>query len=257
MKYIIKILFSCIVLFYSLKCTNLTETGTHYIIDDQGAIIRMDTTQKVIYLVFTGHDFAEGFPVVYETLSKHGIKASFFFTGDFYRNPDFKGLIDTLKRNGHYLGAHSNKHLLYCTWEKRDSLLVSKESFEEDLKDNYLEMERIGVMKKDALYFMPPYEWYNRQIADWTSGMGLKLVNFTGGTSSNQDWTYPELGSSYISSDTIFQRVIHYEKKYGMNGFIFLSHMGTDPRRKDKFYNRLDDLINYLLEQGYSFQRFE
>jgi peptidoglycan/xylan/chitin deacetylase (PgdA/CDA1 family) len=146
---------------------------------------------------------------------------------------------------------------LYCTWEKRDSLLVSHEVFNKDVLDNYAEMEKFGITKDDAPYYMPPYEWYNLEISDWTSQIGLTLFNFSGGTSSNQDWTYPELGSTYISSDTIFNRVIRYEEAHGMNGFIFLSHIGTDPRRTDKFYNKLDELIGYLKEKGYSFSRID
>jgi peptidoglycan/xylan/chitin deacetylase (PgdA/CDA1 family) len=102
---------------------------------------------------------------------------------------------------------------------------------------------------------MPPYEWYNLEISNWTNHLGLTLFNFSGGTSSNQDWTYPELGKAYISSDTIFNRIIKYEEDHGMNGFIFLSHIGTDPRRTDKFYNKLDQLIEYLKDRGYSFNR--
>ena len=162
-----------------------------------------------------------------------------------------------MKTEGHYLGAHSDKHLLYCTWEKRDSLLVSQEVFNKDVLDNYEEMEKFGIAKEDALYFMPPFEWYNLEISKWTSQLGLTLFNFTGGTSSNQDWTYPELGKAYISSDTIFKRIIMYEEDRGMNGFIFLSHIGTDPRRTDKFYHKLDQLIEYLMDKGYSFSRIE
>jgi peptidoglycan/xylan/chitin deacetylase (PgdA/CDA1 family) len=227
------------------------------VVDMHGAIVRMDTTQSVIYLVFTAHEFAEGYPIVHETLSRHGIKASFFFTGDFYRTPVFKGLIDTLKMEGHYLGAHSDKHLLYCTWEDRDSLLITKNEFVKDVEDNYYEMARFGIETTDALYFMPPYEWYNIQISKWTDEMRLKLFNFTGGTSSNQDWTYPDLGKSYFSSDSIFNRIIRYEEKYGMKGFILLSHIGTDPRRTDKFYYKLNDLIEILLDKGYTFNRIE
>jgi peptidoglycan/xylan/chitin deacetylase (PgdA/CDA1 family) len=225
--------------------------------DDHGAIIRMDTTQRNIYLVFTGHEFADGFDVIRETLNKHDIKAAFFFTGDFYRNPSFEKLISTLKEDGHYLGAHSDKHLLYCTWEKRDSLLVSESQFRIDLENNYIEMARFGIEKEDALYFMPPYEWYNLEVSRWTANMGLQLFNFSGGTSSNQDWTYPELGKTYISTETIYNRILDYEDKNGMNGFILLSHIGTDPRRTDKFYYRLDDLIVHLQDKGYSFKSID
>jgi endoglucanase len=50
------------------------------------------------------------------------------------------------------------------------------------------------VFTGDASIFMPPFEWYNDSIAFWSRQYGLQLVNFTPGTSSNQDWTYPGLG---------------------------------------------------------------
>ena len=220
-----------------------------------GGIIRTDRTTREIHLVFTGHEFADGGEIILGVLKKHGIKASFFFTGDFYRNTQFSTLITLLKQDGHYLGAHSDKHLLYCSWEKRDSLLVTKESFQNDVLSNYVEMKRFGIEHSAARAFLPPFEWYNDSISSWTKELGLVLVNFTPGTYSNADWTHPELGSQYLSSDSIYSRILRYEatKPDGLNGFILLSHIGTDARRKDKFYLRLDDLITALKAKGYRF----
>lgn len=220
-----------------------------------GGIIRTDRSQKEIHLVFTGHEFADGGEHIRGVLAKHRIKASFFFTGDFYRNNHFADLIAALRRDGHYLGAHSDKHLLYCTWEKRDSLLVSRDSFQLDLKANYAEMKRFGVNQPDSRFFLPPYEWYNDSISTWTKELGLILVNFTPGTYSNADWTHPELGTQYLGSDSIYARILRYEsaKSDGLNGFLLLTHIGTDPRRKDKFYLRLDSLITALGDKGYRF----
>lgn len=222
---------------------------------DAGGITRTDPTKKVIHLVFTGHEFGDGGEIIQSVLAKHGVKASFFFTGDFYRTRKFARLITSLKRDGHYLGAHSDKHLLYCTWEKRDSLLVTREEFQKDLLDNYKEMERFGIPRDDAKYFMPPYEWYNDSISVWTRQLGLLLVNFTPGTYSNADWTHPGLGKQYLCSDTIFARILRYEegKPNGLNGFLLLTHIGTDPRRTDKFYLRLDSLVTSLQKRGYRF----
>lgn len=227
----------------------------HELILDHGAIVRGDTRQPRISLVFTGHDRAEGFGTVRKALQTYGIKASFFLTGDFYRNTSFTRMIRTLQREGHYLGGHSGKHLLYCSWDNRDSLLVNKQTFVEDLKDNYASMAAFGIGPEQAPFFLPPYEWYNDSVAAWCQQYGLQLVNFTPGTGSNQDWTYPEQGPRYVSSDSIFSRILSYEEKdpNGMNGFILLTHFGTDPRRPDKFYKRLDALIRELKERGYAF----
>lgn len=221
-----------------------------------GAITRIDTTKKEIYLVFTGHEFADGGATIVRTLNKHKIKASFFFTGDFYRDNNLSSIIKQLKKEGHYLGAHSDKHLLYCTWKKRDSLLVNKNTFAEDLKQNYKEMQKFGINTSDARFFLPPYEWYNQTISDWTNELGLELVNFTPGISSNADYTTPDM-SNYISSDSIVSRILRYESTFsnGLNGFLLLSHIGTSEKRTDKFYMKLDGLITELKKRGYSFRR--
>jgi len=224
-----------------------------------GATVRGDSLKKKIALVFTGDEFADGGEIIRKTLKANHIKASFFLTGNFYRNAKFKSLINRLKKDGHYLGPHSDKHLLYCDWNKRDSLLVTKQEFEVDLKSNYEELSRFGISKSDAPFFLPPYEWYNETIADWTNESGLSLVNFTSGTRSNADYTYPELGKSYKTSDEIFKSIVDYNesKPKGLNGFILLLHIGTDPRRTDKFYKQLPKLIEYLKQNGYELDKID
>lgn len=224
---------------------------------NHGAITRFDQEEKTIYLVFTGHEFADGFKSIYTTLEKNHIKASFFLTGDFYRNPDFSPFIIKLVKAGHYMGAHSDKHLLYASWNNRDSLFVTRAQFVSDLNKNYEEMAKFGIRKKDAPYFLPPYEWYNTRIAEWTREIDLTLINFTPGTDSNQDWSYPGDGIRYFNSDTIFHRILHYEQTdpNGLNGFILLLHIGSDPRRPDKFHEALPALIDTLIYRGYTFER--
>lgn len=220
-----------------------------------GAIVRGDTTAKKIHLVFTGHEFSDGGEHIRKVLKKREVPAHFFFTGDFYRNRDNKKLIEQLRKDGHYLGAHSDKHLLYATWENRDSLLVDKSLFISDLKDNYREMATFGITPKDAPFFLPPYEWYNETIAKWTRELGLTLINFSQGTRSNADYTWPEMGEKYVSSNAIFQSILDYERTSpnGLNGFILLLHIGTDPARTDKFYLKLDNLIDAPGKKGYHF----
>lgn len=186
-------------------------------------------------------------------MKKHGIKAAFFLTGDFYRNPAFAPVVKGLRKDGHYLGAHSDRHLLYADWGKRDSLLVSKGEFMVDLLANYAQMERFGIKQKDAPYFLPPYEWYNQRIADWTQELGLTLINYTPGTLSHADYTYPSLGKQYRSSQTILQSIWNHEQKdpHGLNGFLLLLHLGTHPERTDKLYHHLDTLLLELKNKGY------
>jgi peptidoglycan/xylan/chitin deacetylase (PgdA/CDA1 family) len=227
-------------------------------VDKYGAIIRGDVTKKQISLVFTGDQFGDGGQVIADVLKRNDVKGSFFLTGNFYKGKQFGPIVKRLRNEGHYLGAHSDQHLLYADWRKRDSLLVTKEKFIDDLNKNYKRMKSSGIMKEDALYFLSPYEWYNGSIAAWTREMGLTLINFSPGTRSAADYTYPGM-NNYRSSDEIFASIMNFEREdpNGLNGFILLTHIGTDDRRTDKFYMRLDSLIRELKDRGYTFHRID
>lgn len=225
---------------------------------DNDGIVRGDTSVHRMSLVFTGGSFADGGEHIREVLRKEKVKAGFFFTGDFYRTPEFADLIRGLVSDGHYLGAHSDRHLLYCDWNDRQKTLVTREEFRADLLANYREMERFGIGRQEARFFIPPYEWYNRDIAAWCLELGLTLFNFTPGTSSNADYTTPSM-PEYKSSREIYDRILAYEAKdpNGLNGFILLIHIGTDPERTDKFYLLLGELIRDLKAKGYALVRID
>lgn len=236
----------------------IKESPCIYFDCESGALIRGDTVEKKLALVFTGDEFADGGKNILAVLKSQKIPGSFFLTGNFYRNPDFKKLIYSLKSEGHYLGAHSDKHLLYCDWVNRDSLLVTKEEFIRDLENNNRVMKKFGISKKEAPYFLPPYEWYNDTLSIWTESMDLKIVNYTPGTLSHADYTTPDM-PNYRSSEVIYKSIIDFEgeNENGLNGFILLSHIGTAPERVDKFYNYLDALIIELKTRGYQFVRID
>ncbi len=236
------------------SCTGKT-TENHFIELSHGGIVRMDTTLKKVWLTFTAHEFADGFDTVLNTLSHHSAKASFFLTGDFTRIEGYDRLISRLKTDGHYIGAHSDKHLLYCDWTKRDSLLVTKEEFMTYLLNNYNALEKHGITKDMAPVYMPPYEWYNDTISAWTREAGFTLVNISSGTKISQDWTVPD-GKPYYTSDYLKKNLLDYEKSKGLNGYILLIHPGTDPKRTDKLYYHLNSILSYLENKGYSFHSF-
>ncbi|GAB3647530.1 hypothetical protein GCM10028791_09710 [Echinicola sediminis] len=222
----------------------------------KGAVVKGDQTKKQLALLFTGHEFGEGGAFITEILEENRINASFFFTGDFYRNPDFRPLIEKLLAQGNYLGAHSDKHLLYCDWEKRDSMLIDRRTFRKDLRNNYREMAKYGIKKEEAVYFLPPYEWYNETISRWTEEMGLQLINFSQGTRSNADYTDPSM-PNYIPNDRIMNSILEYERENGLNGFMLLVHLGVGPKRVEKFYLKLPELIMRLKGKGYQFVKVD
>lgn len=215
-----------------------------------GGIIRTDPSVRHIDFVFTAADKADGADRIISTLRKYNIKGGFFFTGEFFEM--YPDVVRRLVAEGHYVGSHSYGHLLYAPWGKRDSLLVTRQEFEEDMFKSYKVLRELGIT--DAPYFIPPYEHYNATISSWARQLGLQVINYTPGTLTNGDYTTPGM-SRYFSSKEILGKIREYERTDpdGLNGHIMLIHFGTDPSRTDKFYDKLPGLIRELRRKGYSF----
>ena len=135
---------------------------------------------------------------------------------------------------------------------------MTKDEFMQDMLANYSEMERFGIKPNDALFFIPPYEWYNEIVVQWAEEMNLVLFNMTPGTLSHADYTTPGM-PGYRDSKTIYHSILDYNKshKNGLNGFILLIHIGSHPDRTEKFYLMLKPLITELKIKGYQFQRID
>ena len=250
-----------------------------------GAIVRGAKDRRQIALLFTGHEFAEGADSILTDLGRFKAKASFFLTGDFLQNTNFASIVRRLLADGHYLGPHSDKHLLYCSWDKRETL-VSNAQFKQDLEDNLSKIEaqfrdsaaapgssqraiekRFGTALPPSTdlplaraenqrirYFLPPFEHHNEEIAAWTQQAGLTLINFTPGTRSNADYT-GEADKNFVASKAILESILNKEQSdpKGLNGFLLLLHLGAGPGRADKFHPLLGELLDALTRKGYQF----
>lgn len=228
-------------------------------IKQMGTIIKsVNPTEPSVSLIFTGDEYGEGLPIIQEILAKEKVKAGFFFTGRFYTNKKFTKTIKTLEKEHHYLGAHSNDHLLYNDWTNRNKLLVSYDSFSTDLDKNFAAMENLGINTQQRKLFIPPFEWWNDSVASWCNWKGLELFSFTPGTYTNADYTWPEMGSSYKTNAILMNQLKTLASTPGkLNGNILLLHVGTDPRRKEKLYNELPAIIQLLRKNGYRIKRID
>lgn len=213
--------------------------------------MRGNPAEKDISLLFTGDEFRDGLPHISKVLEKKNIKGAFFVTGRFIEDIKSAKILAKLAQKGHYVGPHSDQHLLYSPWENRDSLLITKEEFVKDLETNVQRLEKLGIKKGDI--FVAPYEWYNKKIVDWSTEGGFDVYNFTPGLRTPADYTYPEMGTRYMSSEKIVNQIYNYEKENGLNGYIILIHIGTDSRRTDKLYARLEEIIAELQSKNYNF----
>jgi peptidoglycan/xylan/chitin deacetylase (PgdA/CDA1 family) len=209
-------------------------------------------------LAFTAHEFSEGGTTILDALASRRVKASFFFTGDFLATPQVAALVRRVVKDGHYLGPHSDRHLLYCAWDEGKRTLVDRETFRQDLEANLNKIERFGISRQEVRYFVPPYEHYNAEIARWTNEVRLALVNPTPGLLAPADYT-AEGDKNFVSSQRILDNIYakHRSDANGLNGVVLLMHLGAGDRRKDKLHLRLGELLDELSRKGYRFVRID
>jgi peptidoglycan/xylan/chitin deacetylase (PgdA/CDA1 family) len=224
---------------------------------DQGAVIRGDRSQRELALIFTGGEHGQATGMILEILAEHDIPAAFFVTGDYLAVPEQRALVPRMLADGHYVGPHSHAHLLYCAWEDRSRTLVTEAEFAADLRRNVADLRELGCFAGGrAIYFVPPYEWYNAEQVAWAAKLGARLINFTPGSGSNRDWI-PESDARFQSSREIVAGVLEYEARQpdGLNGFVLLLHLGST--RADRMDGEVADLLTALRERGYRFRRVD
>jgi peptidoglycan/xylan/chitin deacetylase (PgdA/CDA1 family) len=225
----------------------------------QGGIIRGPQDQRRIAIVFTGHTYAESAGIILDELAKHHAHGSFFLTGAFLTNAQFAPLVRRMKMEEHYIGPHSDAHLLYCDWNAPYKTLVTREQFEADLKANVAKLpEPFSSGSGSLRFFLPAFEHYNSEISGWSAMEGFTLVNYTPGTRSNADYT-GEADRNFVSSQAIFDSILKHEREdsHGLNGFILLLHIGSGPGRTDRFADRFGALLDSLAAKGYVFVRID
>ncbi|MBL8021364.1 MAG: polysaccharide deacetylase family protein [Leptospirales bacterium] len=229
-----------------------------------GAIVRGPTSKKKVALIFAGHHYAEGMQPLLAELARRNAKGSFFLTGDFLRNPHFKPLVVKAIREGHYVGPHSDKHLLCCREVDRRTLL-SKSVFQADLRANLHEIQKLVAEERKGQgsnyvagtrFYLPAFEVHNEETTSWSRELHLQTINYTPGTFSHADYT--EDGRGFVSSQVILRSILQMERRPGgLNGFFLLLHTGAGPRRTDKMHARFGELLAELAYRGYSFVRID
>jgi peptidoglycan/xylan/chitin deacetylase (PgdA/CDA1 family) len=123
----------------------------------EGGIVRGSTDTRQLAIVFTGHEFAEGAPAILDALAARRARASFFLTGTFLRDRGKADVVRRMVADGHYVGPHSDAHLLYAPWTGPKVTLVSRETFTIDRERNIEALTPFGG--RDDAATLPPYEW--------------------------------------------------------------------------------------------------
>jgi peptidoglycan/xylan/chitin deacetylase (PgdA/CDA1 family) len=220
---------------------------------DRGGINRFNPEKKQIALIFSGHQYSDGYRKIKAALDKQKINAAFFFSGDFLRRTKNKQIIKNLLKKGHYVGPATNHFEPLAQWENPDFVRTRKKAFLLDLKENYAALKKNGISKQQAPFFNPPFELYNDSISKWCKEVGIYTVRSTPGSYSNLDYTFPEMRENYYSTKEIIDQIMRIETNQGLNGYILQFNFGTNPGRKDKLYNVLSTMLGNLQKQGYEF----
>lgn len=219
--------------------------------DPCGAIIRGDDDSQRMALVFTGDEFGEGAPAILDALKERGLHASFFLTGNSLRSAEFKPHIERMIADGHYVGPHSDGHLLYAPWDDRDKSLVDEDAFTIDLEKNLADLRALGAAPAGSTaFFIPPYEWYNADQVQWSRKLGVQVVNFTPGPRSNRDYAR-EGDKAFAASQQIYDDIFQFADRdpHGLNGVLLLLHLGSG--RQDPFHPLVGRLCDELTRRGY------
>ncbi|MDO4826064.1 MAG: glycoside hydrolase family 9 protein [Bacteroidia bacterium] len=232
--------------------------------DENGVVTRVNTGEKKVYLVFTAHfstgdkgrfENFDGVVPVLNTLKAKGVKGSFFPTGECFRQSRYRNAIKRIIREGHYLSAHSDKHLQLCSGKRS---LVTADSLIRDIRNMEAELGSFGLEKAQYSWMIPPYESCDAFSAYILKGLGYKLVNPTPGLVTSHDWMGPD-SPSYLSAATMVQNIKDFDESYGLNGAVILIHAMNYPDRSadDRVYSHLDEIIDYLRGRGYDFGTFK
>jgi peptidoglycan/xylan/chitin deacetylase (PgdA/CDA1 family)/predicted NAD-dependent protein-ADP-ribosyltransferase YbiA (DUF1768 family) len=225
--------------------------------DEFGAIIRGDVHSKRMALVFTGDEFGEGAVAILDALKERDLHGSFFLTGNFLRNVEFKPHIQRMIADGHYVGPHSDGHLLYAPWDDRPKSLVAEDVFTADLKKNLADLRDLGAAPAGTTaFFIPPYEWYNADQVAWSRKLGVAVVNFTPGPRSNRDYAR-EGAAAFAPSQHIYDGIFRFAdgNPHGLNGVLLLLHLGSG--REDPFHPFVGRLCDELTRRGYQLVRVD
>lgn len=204
--------------------------------------------RRELSLVFNAVDSVEGLAVILNTLAEYGLRGTFFLNGEFMeRHP---GAVREIADSGHEIGS-----LFSIYFDMSDSRYQITEQFiKQGLarnEDTFFEI----TGRELSLLWHAPYYVTNPTILKAGQAMNYQYV---GRDVDSLDWVpkRDETGISrlYYPSAELVESVLSRKKP----GSILSLRVGKpgddrpDGGRDDYLFNKLDILLNNILEAGYS-----
>ena len=187
------------------------------------ALWRMDPKEHSVYLTFDDGPIPEATPFILDTLSKYGVKATFFMVGDNVRK--YPHLYERIKAEGHQVGNHTYNHM---------------GSVRHTLK-TYVKNTNKANELIHSKYFRPPHGWMRPAAYIWLKHK-YKVVMWDVVT---RDY------SKLLTADDVVNNI----KTYTRNGSIITFHDSL--KSIDKLQTALPESLEWLISQGYKFKIFK
>ena len=187
------------------------------------ALWRMDPKEHSVYLTFDDGPIPEATPFILDTLSKYGVKATFFMVGDNVRK--YPHLYERIKAEGHQVGNHTYNHM---------------GSVRHTLK-TYVKNTNKANELIHSKYFRPPHGWMRPAAYIWLNRK-YQVVMWDVVT---RDY------SKLLTADDVVNNI----KTYTRNGSIITFHDSL--KSIDKLYTALPESLEWLISQGYQFKTFK
>lgn len=187
------------------------------------ALWRMDPKEHSVYLTFDDGPIPEATPFILDTLSKYGVKATFFMVGDNVRK--YPHLYERIKAEGHQVGNHTYNHM---------------GSVRHTLK-TYVKNTNKANELIHSKYFRPPHGWMRPAAYIWLNRK-YKVVMWDVVT---RDY------SKLLTAEDVVNNI----KTYTRNGSIITFHDSL--KSIDKLQTALPESLEWLIEQGYKFKTFK
>ena len=187
------------------------------------ALWRMDPKEHSVYLTFDDGPIPEATPFILDTLSKYGVKATFFMVGDNVRK--YPHLYERIKAEGHQVGNHTYNHM---------------GSIRHTLK-TYVKNTNKANELIHSKYFRPPHGWMRPAAYIWLKRK-YKVVMWDVVT---RDY------SKLLTAEDVVNNI----KTYTRNGSIITFHDSL--KSIDKLQTALPESLEWLISQGYKFKIFK
>ncbi len=206
-------------------------------------------------LTFDGGSDTNMFEVVAGALRRHGVRSTFFLTGEFIRR--WPMAARRLAAQGHEIGNHSWSHPHLTDWESSRSRTtradMPRQRFEwELLRTEQLFMQTVG--QPMAPLWRAPFGEVNAEIEAWATALGYRHVGWTtiggrAGSLDTLDWVADPQDPLYIGGKEMATRLVELARKPSFRGGIVLMHLGVQ-RQRDRIQDELDVLIPALRAAG-------